>query len=192
MSSTSLNAEISNHTASAPRSTAAIRISERSFAEASRLSTGVREIGRRREALSGLFANRPRVITRAAAPLKDHRVTLNGLFEGNRVGAVAVRTLRRNLQRQAIRHKSDLNPSVAPKTTPPRWVPFRNSSLVGLIPLTHVPPVLTPVSERFRHMARMVNARMSSGESTSQKPRLCGASSNCADPDGAIPESRRR
>ena len=77
------------------------------------------------------------------------------------MGAVAVRTLRRNLQREAIRHESDLNPSVAPKTIPPRWVPFRNSSLVGLIPLTHVQPVLTPVSERFRHMARMVNARMS-------------------------------
>jgi hypothetical protein len=123
VSRTSLNAEIANHTASAPRSTAAIRISKRSFAEASRLSTGVRERSEGgAESLSGLFANRPDVITQAAAPLQNHRVALHNVFERDRVVAMALRALRRNLQRQAIRHRPDLNPSVAPNTIPPRWV----------------------------------------------------------------------
>jgi len=50
--------------------------------------------------------------TRSAAPLKDHRVALNGLFQGNRVVAVTVRALSRNLEREAIRRGADPTPSV--------------------------------------------------------------------------------
>jgi hypothetical protein len=64
------------------------------------------------DALRSLLANWLKVITHAAAPLKDHRIALDGLFQGNRLVAVAVRALRRNLQRETIRHAADPTSSV--------------------------------------------------------------------------------
>ena len=61
---------------------------------------------------SGLFANRPGVITHATAPLKVHGVALDRLFERDRMEPEAIRTLRWNLEREAIRHAADPTPSV--------------------------------------------------------------------------------
>jgi hypothetical protein len=66
------------------------------------------------DALRSLLANRPRVTTRTAAPRKGYGVALDGLFEGNRLEPEAIRTLRRNLERKAIRHAADPTPSVYP------------------------------------------------------------------------------
>ena len=45
--------------------------------------------------------------TGAAAPLKTYGIALNGLFERDWLEPEAIRALRRNLERKAIRHASD-------------------------------------------------------------------------------------